>query len=166
MYRDMEEWIRIRQRVLREGVSKRQILRETGMHWATLEKASSIHRQRAIAGPSHPRSSRLTPTWRGSGKFSSKTSTCPRSNVTRPKGSGRFCRLKDLPVAALSSKMLSERLRRPARKYSCRLNILLTQGLTKTCKKFCFIRLMSRRRLQVRALPLSAEKNRLGRGPN
>ncbi|MGB2863110.1 MAG: IS21 family transposase [Sedimentisphaerales bacterium] len=38
MFKDMEEWIRIRQRVLREGVSKRQILRETGMHWTTLEK--------------------------------------------------------------------------------------------------------------------------------
>jgi len=38
MYRDMEQWLQIRQRVLREGVSKRQILRETGMHWTTLEK--------------------------------------------------------------------------------------------------------------------------------
>jgi transposase len=34
----MDQWIRIRQRVLREGVSKRQILRETGMHWETLQK--------------------------------------------------------------------------------------------------------------------------------
>lgn len=38
MYRNMEQWLQIRQRVLREGVSKRQILRETGMHWKTLEK--------------------------------------------------------------------------------------------------------------------------------
>ena len=38
MYENMEQWIQIRQRVLREGVSKRQILRETGMHWSTLEK--------------------------------------------------------------------------------------------------------------------------------
>lgn len=34
----MEQWADIRRRVLREGVSKRQILRETGMHWTTLEK--------------------------------------------------------------------------------------------------------------------------------
>jgi transposase len=34
----MEQWLDIRQRVLREGVSKRQILRETGMHWTTLQK--------------------------------------------------------------------------------------------------------------------------------
>jgi transposase len=34
----MDQWIQIRQRVLREGVSKRQIMRETGMHWETLKK--------------------------------------------------------------------------------------------------------------------------------
>jgi transposase len=34
----MELWTDIRRRVLVEGESKRQILRETGMHWTTLEK--------------------------------------------------------------------------------------------------------------------------------
>lgn len=34
----MEQWAAIRRRVLQEGVSKRQILRETGLHWTTLEK--------------------------------------------------------------------------------------------------------------------------------
>ena len=34
----MEQWLKIRERVLRKNVSKRQILRETGMHWKTLEK--------------------------------------------------------------------------------------------------------------------------------
>ena len=34
----MEQWATIRRRVLVECVSKRQILRETGMHWTTLEK--------------------------------------------------------------------------------------------------------------------------------
>ncbi len=38
MYRNMQQWTDIRLRVLAEGVSKRQILRETGMHWTTLEK--------------------------------------------------------------------------------------------------------------------------------
>lgn len=37
----MEQWAEIRRRVLQEGVSKRQILRETGMHWRTLEKILS-----------------------------------------------------------------------------------------------------------------------------
>jgi transposase len=34
----MEQWAEIRRRVLVEGVSRRQILRETGMHWQTLAK--------------------------------------------------------------------------------------------------------------------------------
>ena len=34
----MEQWTEIRRRVLAEGVKKREILRETGMHWSTLEK--------------------------------------------------------------------------------------------------------------------------------
>ena len=38
MYANMDEWMTIRRRVLVEGVSKRQVLRETGMHWSTLEK--------------------------------------------------------------------------------------------------------------------------------
>jgi hypothetical protein len=38
VYKDMELWSKIRRRVLVEEVSKRQILRETGMHWKTLEK--------------------------------------------------------------------------------------------------------------------------------
>ena len=38
----MEQWLRIRQRVINEGVSKRQILRETGTHWTTLEKILAV----------------------------------------------------------------------------------------------------------------------------
>jgi transposase len=34
----MDEWTEIRRRVLAEGISRRQILRETGMHWLTLQK--------------------------------------------------------------------------------------------------------------------------------
>jgi transposase len=41
VYTNMEQWEQIRRRVLRGGVSKRQILRETGMHWQTLEKMLS-----------------------------------------------------------------------------------------------------------------------------
>ena len=35
---DMGKWVAIRRSVLRDGVSKRQILRQTGMHWETLKK--------------------------------------------------------------------------------------------------------------------------------
>ena len=38
MYTDMDQWHEIRMRILRQGVSKRQILRETGLHWKTLGK--------------------------------------------------------------------------------------------------------------------------------
>lgn len=38
VYVNMQQWLEIRRRVLREGVSKRQIMRETGMHWETLKK--------------------------------------------------------------------------------------------------------------------------------
>jgi len=38
MYRNMEHWTEIRRRVLVEGVSRRQILREMKMHWLTLKK--------------------------------------------------------------------------------------------------------------------------------
>ena len=34
----MEKWSGIRFQHEREGISKREILRETGMHWTTLEK--------------------------------------------------------------------------------------------------------------------------------
>ena len=37
----MQQWQEIRRRVLVQGVSKRQILRETKMHWTTLEKILS-----------------------------------------------------------------------------------------------------------------------------
>ena len=38
MYTNMDERLEIRHKVLVEGVSKREMLRRTGMHWKTLEK--------------------------------------------------------------------------------------------------------------------------------
>jgi len=38
VYKDMEEWRKIRYSVLREGKSKRAVQRETRMHWETLKK--------------------------------------------------------------------------------------------------------------------------------
>ncbi len=34
----MAQWTEIRRRVLVEGVSRRQVLRETGLHWKSLKK--------------------------------------------------------------------------------------------------------------------------------
>jgi transposase len=38
MFTDMDQWNEIRRRVLVEGVSRRQVQRETGLHWKTLTK--------------------------------------------------------------------------------------------------------------------------------
>jgi hypothetical protein len=37
----MEQWSELRRRVLVEGVSRRRVMRETGMHWMTLAKILS-----------------------------------------------------------------------------------------------------------------------------
>ena len=50
---DMEQWLEIRRPVLREGVSERQLLRETGMHWRTLKKI--------LTHPSGPGNGRTLP---------------------------------------------------------------------------------------------------------
>ena len=38
MKTDMQWWTDIRRQVLVEGVSQREVLRERGIHWTTLEK--------------------------------------------------------------------------------------------------------------------------------
>ena len=38
MYTDIEQWTEIRRRILVEKVSQHQVLRETEMHWKTLQK--------------------------------------------------------------------------------------------------------------------------------
>ncbi len=50
MYKDMEWWTEIRRRVLVERVSKRRILRETGIHWTTLEKVLAHSEPPGILG--------------------------------------------------------------------------------------------------------------------
>ena len=46
----MEQWNRIRQRVLRDGVSIRQIQRETGLHFETVK---NILRSKNLHGPTN-----------------------------------------------------------------------------------------------------------------
>jgi transposase len=38
VYKEMDQWTEIRKKVLVEGVSKRQVLKEEGIHWETLKK--------------------------------------------------------------------------------------------------------------------------------
>jgi len=54
VYRDMEQWNRIRQRVLRDGESIRQIQRETGLHHKTIKKILGNSSPPSFArGPRH-----------------------------------------------------------------------------------------------------------------
>ena len=48
---DMDQWLEIRCRVLREGVSQRHILGETGMHWRTLKKILAPRATRTCLSP-------------------------------------------------------------------------------------------------------------------
>jgi len=60
VYKDMEQWSEIRRRVLTGEVSKRQILRETGMHWTTLEKILEFSRPPGYRLSSPRSNSKLT----------------------------------------------------------------------------------------------------------
>jgi transposase len=57
----MEQWIGIRRQVLVEGVSKRQILKETGMHWTTLEKILSYDSPPGYRRSKPPQKPKLDP---------------------------------------------------------------------------------------------------------
>ena len=60
----MQLWADIRRRVLVENVSKRRILRETGMHWRTLEKILANPEPPAYRAPaSRTRPSTLPSRW-------------------------------------------------------------------------------------------------------
>lgn len=50
----MEQWCRIRQRVLREGVSIRQIQRETGLHFPTIKKILAHSSPPEFQSPDRP----------------------------------------------------------------------------------------------------------------
>ncbi len=68
MYRNMDDWAEIRRRVLVEGVSRRQILRETGLHRQTLQKILE-HSEPPGYRQQKPRPrKKLGPFWNGSGR--------------------------------------------------------------------------------------------------
>ena len=63
MYCDMEQWSEIRRRVLVEGVSRRQILRETGMHWLTLKRILEYSQPPGYRQQQPRRKTKLGPYW-------------------------------------------------------------------------------------------------------
>ena len=55
MLRDMEEWCEIRMRVLRDGVSIRQVCEETGHHFDTIKKMLDHPEPPAFQCPERPK---------------------------------------------------------------------------------------------------------------
>lgn len=56
MFRNVDQWIEIRRRVLTGEISKRQACREYGLHWQTLQKVldQPVPPERRQAGPTRP----------------------------------------------------------------------------------------------------------------
>ena len=61
MYTDMDQWTDIRRKVLIEGISKREIIRQTGIHWSTLEKALKYSEPPGYRRSQPPKKSKLDP---------------------------------------------------------------------------------------------------------
>jgi transposase len=78
VYRDMQRWADIRRRVLVENVSKRQILRETGMHWRTLEKVLANPEPPAYRAPTPRARPKLGPYLDRVSRILDEDDGCPR----------------------------------------------------------------------------------------
>jgi transposase len=74
----MQLWADIRRRVLVENVSKRQILRETGMHWRTLEKILANPEPPAYRGPASRARPKLGPYLDRIAQILEQDKGCPR----------------------------------------------------------------------------------------
>jgi transposase len=74
----MQRWADIRRRVLVENVSKRQILRETGMHWRTLEKVLANPEPPAYRAPTPRARPKLGPYLDRVSRILDEDDGCPR----------------------------------------------------------------------------------------
>src|SRR5215475_4728954 len=74
----MQLWADIRRRVLVENVSKRQILRETGMHWRTLEKIPAHPEPPAYRAPAPRARPKLGPYLDRTAQILEQDKGCPR----------------------------------------------------------------------------------------
>lgn len=74
----MQLWADIRRRVLVENVSKRQILRETGMHWRTLEKILANSEPPAYRAPASRARPKLGPYLDRIARILDEDKDCPR----------------------------------------------------------------------------------------
>src|ERR1039457_1626122 len=91
MYRNMEDWTEIRRKVLVEGVSKRQILRDTKLHWLTLKKILE-HSQPPGYRQQKPRPrKKLGAFLERIKQILKEDQAMPPSSGTRPSGFGNAC---------------------------------------------------------------------------
>ena len=92
MYCDMEQWSEIRRRVLVEGVSRRQILRETGMHWLTLKKILEHSQPPGYRQQQPRRKTKLGPYLERVKQILKEDQGMPRKQRHTAKGFGNGCR--------------------------------------------------------------------------
>jgi len=81
VYTGMEWWTKVRLEVSRGEKSKREVLRDEGIHWETLKKILMYSSRQAIGCRQARAKQRLVPTWSGSLKSSKKTKACRRNNA-------------------------------------------------------------------------------------
>ena len=105
MFTDMEKWTEIRRDVLVEGKSKRQVQRETGLSWKTLEKVLThssppgYRRTKSVSGCQYSMTEPLSPppvhgyTTRAGGTAPGAWMSIPRMDRTRrPRVKARVAR--------------------------------------------------------------------------
>ncbi len=76
MYRDLGQWVRIRERVLAEGVSQRQIRRETGLSRKVIA--------RMVAHPFPPLPATRRRAWRRLGPYTASIQRLVQQNEALP----------------------------------------------------------------------------------
>lgn len=87
----MEQWSDIRRRVLVEGGSKRQVLRETGLHWKTLKKILENAEPPGCRQRKPRPRKKLGPHLERIRQLLQQDKHCQRSSVTRPGASLSGC---------------------------------------------------------------------------
>jgi len=88
VFTDMKKWTQIRLDVLRDEISKREIIRREGIHWETLKKILAHPQPPGYRMKEERPKPKICPSIKsGSLRSSKKTKVTPKSSVTRPSAS-------------------------------------------------------------------------------
>ena len=90
----MEQWAEIRRRVLVEEVSKRQVLRETGLHWQTLKKVLHHSEPPGYRQAAPREKKKLGPYLGRMEQILKEDKALPKSSVTPPSVFSNACRTR------------------------------------------------------------------------